>query len=50
MPKAWRKALMTALAKKGDLRVKSCSLWPKKMGSEEKCIEEKCIKETWPTS
>jgi hypothetical protein len=44
MPKAWYAALMTALARKPILRVKSCSLWPKKMG-----CEEKCIKENWPT-
>jgi tryptophanyl-tRNA synthetase len=44
MPKAWYAALMTALARKPILRVKSYSLWPKKMG-----CEEKCIKENWPT-
>ena len=42
-PKAWNAALMTALARKPNLRVKWCSLWPKKMG-----CEESCIKENWP--
>jgi hypothetical protein len=45
MPKAWDAALRTALARKPSLRVKWCSLWPKKMG-----CDEKCVKENWPVS
>lgn len=44
-PKAWHSALMTAFARKSIPRVKWCSLWPKRMG-----CEEKCVKENWPTS
>ena len=36
MPKAWDAALKTALARKPSLRVKWCSLWPKKMGCDGK--------------
>lgn len=44
-PEASDSALMTALARTPIPRVKWCSLWPKRMG-----CEEKCVKENWPTS
>jgi hypothetical protein len=43
-PKAWDTAVMTALARKPNLKVKWCSLWPKRKG-----CAEKCVKENWPT-
>jgi hypothetical protein len=39
---AW--AALTAIFRKPVLRVKSCSLWPKKKGCAESCVHE-----NWPT-
>jgi hypothetical protein len=37
-------AALTAIFRKPVLRVKSCSLWPKKKGCAEGCVQE-----NWPT-
>ena len=38
-----RWAALTAIFRKPVLRVKSCSLWPKKKG-----CAERCVRENWP--
>ena len=43
--KARRAGLMATFGKESLLRVKSCTLWPKKKG----CAEA-CVKENWPTT
>jgi hypothetical protein len=37
------RAALTAIFRKPSLRVKSCTLWPKKKG-----CAERCVKENWP--
>ncbi len=39
-----RRAALTAIFRKPVLRVKSCTLWPKKKG----CAEG-CVRENWPS-
>ena len=43
MPKAWHAAFMATFGRKSMPRVKWCSLWPKRKGCDEKCMEE-----NWP--
>jgi hypothetical protein len=43
-PNAWGAAVTSALARTPIPRVRWCSLWPKRKGCDEKCMQE-----NWPT-